>query len=56
MNPPCKDCPKKGCGRYHDECPEFQEFRRSREEVYKERSLHNSKNTPVRAKKRYMWR
>ena len=25
---PCKDCPKKGCGVYHDKCPEFQEYKR----------------------------
>lgn len=21
--PPCKDCERKGCGSYHDECPEY---------------------------------
>ena len=28
---PCKDCPKKGCGPYHDECPEYQEFKKERQ-------------------------
>ena len=23
---PCKDCDKKGCGVYHDECQPYQEF------------------------------
>jgi hypothetical protein len=39
MNPPCKDCPKKGCGRYHDECPEFQAYRAQQEEVYRLRHI-----------------
>ena len=21
---PCRDCPRKGCGAYHDECPHYQ--------------------------------
>ena len=25
---PCKDCPKKGCGVYHDKCPEYQEYKK----------------------------
>jgi hypothetical protein len=28
--PPCGNCPKKGCGAYHDECPEYQEYRQKR--------------------------
>ena len=24
---PCKDCPRKGCGSYHDKCPEYQEYK-----------------------------
>lgn len=23
---PCADCPRKGCGVYHDTCPEYQEW------------------------------
>lgn len=26
---PCKDCEKKGCGAYHDECEEYQAYRQS---------------------------
>ena len=24
---PCKDCDRKGCGSYHDECEQFQEWK-----------------------------
>ena len=34
---PCKDCPKKGCGAYHDECPEYQEFRKERNRINEEK-------------------
>ena len=27
FNAPCKDCPKKGCGSYHDECELYQKYR-----------------------------
>ena len=27
MNSPCIDCEKKGCGSYHDECPEYNEYK-----------------------------
>lgn len=23
---PCRDCDRRGCGAYHDECPAYQEF------------------------------
>jgi hypothetical protein len=28
LEAPCKDCPKKGCGVYHDKCPEYQEYKK----------------------------
>ena len=31
MNPiqnPCKDCPKQGCGRFHDKCEKYLQFRK----------------------------
>ncbi len=28
MESPCKDCDRKGCGSYHDECKEYQEYKR----------------------------
>lgn len=27
MEAPCKDCPDKGCGAYHDKCPKYQEYK-----------------------------
>lgn len=32
---PCKDCERKGCGAYHDQCPEFQAYRAKVDEVRK---------------------
>lgn len=37
MKNPCMECPKVGCGVYHDKCPEYQEFRHGREQEYKKR-------------------
>ena len=37
LDAPCKDCPKKGCGSYHDQCPEYQEFRKEKERIYAEK-------------------
>lgn len=27
ISAPCVDCPRKGCGAYHDQCPEFQQYK-----------------------------
>lgn len=27
MQNPCKDCEKKGCGSYHDQCEKFKEYK-----------------------------
>jgi hypothetical protein len=32
--PPCRDCPEKGCGEKHDSCEEYQEWKA---EIAKER-------------------
>lgn len=37
MKAPCLDCPKVGCGSYHDICPTYQEFRAIKEREYSER-------------------
>lgn len=38
---PCKDCPAKGCGSYHDECEKYIEYQKQRLEnldnIYKEK-------------------
>lgn len=28
MENPCKNCPKQGCGSYHDICPEYIEWKK----------------------------
>lgn len=40
---PCKDCPRKGCGAYHDECPDYQAFRKERDKFNDE--LHEKKKS-----------
>lgn len=37
MKHPCKDCSNSGCGPYHDECEEYQEFKAEMDEVNKNR-------------------
>lgn len=37
MKAPCANCPKKGCGSYHDECPDYISFKKSQEDLYKRR-------------------
>lgn len=39
---PCKDCEKKGCGVYHSQCKEYQEFVEWRKLVNKAKSETNS--------------
>ena len=46
MECPCKDCPQKGCGAYHDICPEHTEWK---EEFEKEKQV-------IQKKKEYLGR
>lgn len=34
---PCKDCEKKGCGAYHDKCPEYLAFKEQHKKEKEER-------------------
>lgn len=43
MDVPCKDCERKGCGSYHDICPMYQEFKKEKNEDYKERLKKSQK-------------
>lgn len=36
----CKNCDKKGCGTYHDECPIYQEERKTLDKLNKQESLN----------------
>ena len=29
LTAPCVNCDKKGCGSYHDKCPEYQQFKKA---------------------------
>ena len=35
MANPCRNCPDKGCGAYHDICPEYNKWKREEEEKRK---------------------
>lgn len=60
---PCINCDKKGCGSYHDECEEFQEYiddvhkrkdiiRESKAKDYLARSVHYDGVSKANKKKR----
>lgn len=33
LDAPCKDCVKKPCGAFHDQCPEYAEFKKKNDEL-----------------------
>lgn len=47
MIAPCKECPRKGCGKYHDQCRKYLEFQKYQKEEYERRkiSVLNSYNS-----------
>lgn len=47
-NCPCKDCPKKGCGAYHDICEDYQSFRKLSEEKPKQEYYKGIRHINVR--------
>lgn len=54
---PCKPCPKKGCGSYHDVCPEYRTWRKELDEKnHAERLRHQSNDTMSNAKKKSIWK
>lgn len=44
VNNPCRDCPKQGCGRFHDKCEKYLKFKRDLEK-YKERRRELDKDS-----------
>lgn len=46
---PCKDCPQKGCGAYHDQCEKFKAYKADRKAFYEDTK---KRNTTVRCGKR----
>ena len=54
---PCRRCPKKGCGSYHDVCAEFRKWRKKIDERNDaERIRHRNNDTMSEAKKKAVWR
>ena len=37
LEAPCKNCSKKGCGVYHDKCPEYQEYKKESKKLNEEK-------------------
>ena len=42
MKVPCGECPKAGCGSYHDKCEQYQEYRKSKEREYVRKKIVNT--------------
>lgn len=44
----CLDCPRKGCGAYHSQCPDYQEFlkenEKRKEDIQKWRQSEHEKS------------
>ena len=41
MKSPCITCEKKGCGIFHDKCPQYQEWKEHRKEICKKRNMEH---------------
>lgn len=52
FSPPCKDCERKGCGTYHDECQIYLEWKEKKKAIVEQ--LRNEKRlyTTGREKRR----
>lgn len=56
-NCPCRDCPGKGCGAYHNQCPDYLKWRKELDERNEaERKYHKSNDTMSDAKRKANWR
>lgn len=43
----CQNCPNKGCGAYHDVCPDYQAEKAERERIFKEKCAYNDTRTYI---------
>ena len=54
---PCKNCPNKGCGPYHDECADYQEYTKEkkldRKDINKNKNFARSEFRPTKG--RWPW-
>ena len=41
MRSPCEKCEKKGCGIYHDLCPQYQEWKEYRQRISDKKSMEH---------------
>ena len=48
IDAPCLKCERKGCGPYHDQCPEFIEFKKAVKEERKKKDADAKMNAPYR--------
>ena len=56
-NCPCRNCPDKGCGAYHNQCVKYSEWRKKLDERNEaERTFHKSNDTMSDAKRKALWR
>lgn len=44
MEGPCKECKYSGCGRYHDECEKYIEYKKKVEEARHKKAMHYVSN------------
>ena len=43
----CQYCPNKGCGSYHDICPDYQNEKAERDKAFKEKCAYNDTRTYI---------
>ena len=56
-NCPCMECPRQGCGSYHDICPHYKRWREKLDRQNEnERQFHKNNDTMSDAKKKASWR
>lgn len=54
---PCMHCPDKGCGAYHNQCPDYLKWRKELDERNEaERQYHKNNDTMSDAKRKANWR
>ena len=47
-NAPCKDCPRKGCGAFHEQCGSYLEWKRTQERAKAEERQNDVINSHVK--------
>ena len=56
-NCPCRNCPDKGCGAYHNKCEKYVGWKKKMDELNDaERTYRQRNDTMSEAKKKSLWR